>query len=484
MLAMSSPSGIEAEKGAFNAALAIALLSVLLALLGAGALILHPIPFTDEARRHAAAAPAPEPPLLRLVGSNTIGSSLAPALAKAYLEQRLGARGVAIRPGLGRHDQWIEGLPEGASRPRRIEVAATGSSFAFSALERGEADIGLSSRAITPVEIRRLAALGNMRSVKSEHILGLDGIAVIVNPGNPITTLTLEQVARLFDGTVKNWLEIGGVKQPVHRYARNKESGTYLSFLEMVTRSHGRLARNTRYYVDSRELSEAVAADPGAIGFVAIPYVGRAKALKLAALHHAPFAATPLNVYREDYPLSRRLYLYTPETPANPRVADFLDFALSPAGQALVEDAGFVGQREHPISPPDNLHHLPENAPRRYVELTRTADRVSFSIRFKEGEAEPDSKAWRDLPRLIQVLISPQYRKRQVILATFAGPADGTAAARRVPPESIAKLKAELERNGLTNVKVEDFGQSLPLAPTDTSEGREKNRRIELWLVR
>ena len=330
-----------------NGALAVTLLTVLAGLIGAVLLVLNPVPFSEA--EGPAAHSTNETPLLRMVGSNTIGGTLAPALAKAYLEQRLKAVGVAIGPGSKRHEQRIEGLLPGAARRQRIEVVATGSGFALDALERGNADIGLASRAIAPGRKSPAAGKNKPRGRKVEYVLGLDGIAIIVHPRNPATRLTLKQVGQLFDGTLKNWREVGGRNLPVHRYARNRESGTYHAFLEMVFAAGTRPDRDTRYIVDSGELSAAVANDPNGIGFVGLPYVGAAKALKLAVPDSATaFPATPLAVYREDYPLSRKLYLYTNEIPANPLVTDFVAFALSPAGQALVEEEGFVGRKVKP----------------------------------------------------------------------------------------------------------------------------------------
>jgi phosphate transport system substrate-binding protein len=339
------------QTGAANSALLLIVLLALLALVGIGTLYLHPLQFAvSPSGEKSSAVPgsnAESPPLLRLVGSNTIGRAVAPALAKAYMEQRLGAAGVVVHPGpgwFGRNQIWIAGVLPGETKPRRIEVVAAGSGFAFTSLERGEADVGLSSRAITSEEQTRLAALGDMRGPKSEHVLGLDAIAVIVHPDNPVAALTVERVAQIFDGTIKNWREVGGLKLSIHRYARNRESGTYHSFREMVLNSSGDLARDARYVADSRELSDAVARDPSGIGFVGLPYIGKAKALDLTA-PQTEFPAAPLTVPRKDHPLSRRLYLYTPAHPSHPRVMEFVDFALSPVGQSLVEEAGFIGRK-------------------------------------------------------------------------------------------------------------------------------------------
>ena len=418
--------------------------------------------------------------VLRMVGSNTIGSRLGPQLAKAYLEQRLGATGVTIHSDLAEHRHRILGVLPGETAPRRINVYAPGSGYAFEALARGETDIGMSSRPIHPAEEKRLATLGPMRDRKSEHIVGLDGIAVIVHPDNPIDLLTVDQVRRIFSGSVQLWSDVGGPKLTIRRYSRNRESGTYPSFLELVGLTGSEFDAHTTYVVESQELSDVVANVREAIGFVALPYIGRAKALKLSGGNGAAFAATPLNVYREYYPLARRLYLYVPNEPTNPLVNDFLNFAATTTGQTIVEDTGFVGRKVEPVPAAYALSWVAAEAPRRYLELASAAEAAPFTIRFKPGSAEPDNKAWNDLPRLLQLLISPQYRNREVILASFGD--GGTDAAEPKLPEAIAVLKAELESRGIKNVRVEDFGPSLPLASEETSVGRERNRRVELWL--
>jgi phosphate transport system substrate-binding protein len=144
---------------------------------------------------------------------------------------------------------------------------------------------------------------------------------------------------------------------------RNRESGTFEFFTTHTLASGETLAPDTRYITESHEVSLAVARDRDAIGFVGLPYVGESKALKLIAIDQAAFPATKLNVYREDYPLSRRLYLYTPSSSANPAAQDFVAFTMSPEGQQIVEDIGFVGQAVAPVSGRQAARQLPSNAP-------------------------------------------------------------------------------------------------------------------------
>jgi len=423
-------------------------------------------------------------PLLRLVGSNSIGNTLAPALAKAYMEKRLGATRVVVSEDPARHSRRIEGFLKGEAGARHIEVVATGSGFAFTALEQGKADIGMSSRSITAEEIGRLASLGNMSDPNCEYVLGLDGLAVIVHPESPVSKLTVEQLARIYSGSAGNWGEVGGPTLPIHRYARNRESGTFGSFMDLVLGRMGDMAGDTRYVVDSRELSAAVAGDRGAIGFVALPFVGQDRAVGIASYNPMPIPPTIINVAREAYPLTRRLYLYTPEHPANPAVAEFVQFALSPEGQAIVDRLGFVGQSVEPVMPEQFLGQLPANTPTAYRQLAQTALVVPVTIRFKPHSAELDNKATRDIGRLAQWLDASRYRGHAVTLAAFGNSPDGLYAAPDEATAGAAAVKAELIRHGIGAVSILDLGGALPLAPEESAWAREKNRRVEIWVSR
>ncbi|MGY6217554.1 substrate-binding domain-containing protein [Methylolobus aquaticus] len=423
-------------------------------------------------------------PLLRLVGSNSIGNTLAPALAKAYMEQRLGASRVVVSEDPARHSRRIEGFLPGEAGARHIEVVATGSGFAFTALEQGKADIGMSSRSITAEEIGRLASLGNMSDPNCEHVLGLDGLAVIVNPENPVSRLTVEQLARIFSGSAGNWGEFGGPTLPIHRYARNRESGTFDSFRDMVLGRMGDMASDTHYVVDSRELSAAVAGDRGAVGFVALPFVGQERAVGIASYNQVPIPPTIVNVAREVYPLTRRLYLYTPANPANPAVAEFVEFALSPAGQTIVGRMGFVGQSVEPVVPEKFLGQLPAKVPPSYRQLAQTALVVPVTIHFKPHSTELDNKASRDIGRLAEWLDSSPYRGHAVTLAAFGNSPDGLYAAPNETTAGATAVKAELIRRGVSAVSILDLGEALPLAPDESARAREKNRRVEIWVSR
>ena len=201
---------------------------------------------------------------LTLSGSNTIGSSLATALAEAFLKDQ-GATDVKTLPSDNAEEKTVQGTLPGESSPTVIKIAAHGSATAFTDMASGNTDIGMASRRIKPEEATKLSPLGDMYSAGSEHVLGLDGIAVIVNASNPLHSLTKDQIMRLFSGDATSWSDVGGTGGPVKIYARDDKSGTYDTFKSLVLGSKS-LVSGAQRFEDSNALSEAVAGDPNGIG--------------------------------------------------------------------------------------------------------------------------------------------------------------------------------------------------------------------------
>ncbi len=453
--------------------------------------------FHGRTSPESGAAPAPPPPgapaapaspagndevVLRLQGSSTISESLAPALAEKFLASQ-GARDIRRQP-LGTEETRVVGtLDDG---PRAIEIRAHGTGTAFEALAFNSADIGMASRPVRPDEKSRFASLGDLTSRASEHVLGLDGLAVIVHSANPLDALSLDQVRDVFTGRVTDWSQVGGTAGPIQLYARDEKSGTFETFREIALRGQG-LAVGARRFENSSELARSVTGDPRGIGFIGLAFVNGAKTLRVAADNGTvAIRPTVLSVRTEDYPLSHRLYLYTAATPSNPWTKQFVDFALSDAGQSVVEATGFVGQTlaRQALAAATETPAPRTGLPPGYARFTQGAERLPFNFRFRTGSDELDTKAYRDLGRLVQLMTNPDYQRRQVLLFGFAD-AQGAAAANLTLSRNRAQaVRAALESEGIRPTVVESFGEELPVADNDTPEGREKNRRVEIWLRR
>lgn len=421
--------------------------------------------------------PAPAEVILRFAGSNTIGASLLPALMEAFLKKQ-GATKIDQIPGKSPEEMTVQALMPDEEKPIAIEISAHGSSTAFGALASGKCEIGMSSRQIKDTEAEKCArsGMGDMFSAACEHVVGLDGIAILTHKENNIAELTRSQIASIFSGRITDWSELGQPAAPIHLYARDAKSGTFDTFQSLVM-GKDEIAASAERFEDSNALSDAIASDRNGIGFVGLPYVRQAKLLAVSEDGAAPFLATRFTVATEDYVLSRRLFLYTPANPQNSLVSRFVEFALSEAGQEIVNKVGFVKQTidlQRPINPP--------GAPADYLTTIKGAERLSVNFRFRAGQSELDNKALRDIDRIAALAADPRFQQRELVLLGFADSHGASASNVKLSKDRARIVAQHLVSRGLHPDVVTGFGSALPVASNDSESGRDKNRRVEVWL--
>ncbi|MBV9492329.1 MAG: extracellular solute-binding protein, partial [Verrucomicrobia bacterium] len=271
-------------------------------------------------------APAPARAALRLHGSNAIGAELAPTFCEDFLKYQ-GATSIQRKPGPKGDDIELEGSLPNEATPLTLEISAHGSSTAFADLAAGRCDIGMSSRRVKAEEARRCAdaGLGEMSSLECEHVIGLDGIAVLVNKSNPINALTKAQLADIFSGKVTDWSQVGGNSGTINLYAPDDKSGTFDTFRSVVLGLQPLSPRALRYE-NSAKLSDDVASDRGGIGLAGLSFVRGSKPVAISEAGAKPLLPTPFTIATRDYLLSRRLYLYTPAEPRNSWTRRVIDF--------------------------------------------------------------------------------------------------------------------------------------------------------------
>jgi len=157
--------------------------------------------------------------------------------------------------------------------------------------------------------------------------------------------------------------------------------------------------------------------------------------------------------------------------------AKALVLAAQKAGPETVGMVDFVGQA---IGVENS--QIPGAAPGQYAKEVNGARKLSLNLRFPRRSNQLDNKALADLDRLVELLASPEYQQRQVLLFGFSDSA-GSAKTNLAISKRRAKVVAEqLRMRGITPSLVDGYGKDLPIAPNDTEEGREKNRRVEIWL--
>jgi len=413
--------------------------------------------------------------LLRLHGSNTIGATLAPALAENFLKS-LGATDIK-KTHPSDMETRVEGKIKGNTQPSIIEIHAHGSSTAFQDLGAGACDIGMSSRRVNDKEVQALSRLGDLYSSSNEHVLAIDGIAVIVHKHNSVFKLGASDIKKIFSGQISDWSQVGGSPGRINVYARDDKSGTWDTFKHLVLEDTS-LVKGAKRFEDSEKLSDEVANDPNGIGFIGLPYIRNAKALAVSDGSN-PVFPEKFSVATEDYPLSRRLYLYTPSGPSNVEARLFVEFALSRDGQNIAEETGFVGLNIKTVKPT-----LSGDFSGEYVDTVKHKERLSCSFRFKTGSFEPDNRALRDLDRVAGFLNDRNNRGRRIMLLGFADNVGDESLNKNLSERRAEAVRKALGSKGvkISKADITAYGRANPIASNETTSGRERNRRVELWL--
>ncbi len=239
---------------------------------------------------------------------------------------------------------WAEKYMEENHR-EFIAVTGGGSGTGLSSLISGTCDIAMSSRNIKEKEI----LLAKQKGISPyETKVALDGLAVVVNPQNPVSKLTIEQLAGIFTGKITNWKEAGGKDERIVILSREVNSGTHVYFKEHVLRkgdpgSKEEFAPSALLLPSSQAIADEVASNPAAIGYYGMGYISaKQKPVAVAKDEKSDYVAPAIeNVVNGKYPISRPLFLYTNGLPQG-LVKQFIDFCLSKEGQEIVLKTDFV----------------------------------------------------------------------------------------------------------------------------------------------
>lgn len=256
------------------------------------------------------ALPLAQAQKLVIKGSDTLGAKLVPQLAEEYK---------ARHPGVS------------------FEIAAEGSTTGIAAIIDGTAQIGMASRRAKPTEMSAAQAKGV--SMKPT-IVAYDGIAVIVNAGNPLASLTKRQIEQIFTGDVTDWSAVGGKPGRISVYTRNTSSGTYSDWKDLAMKKRD-YASSSQKMAGNEQIAAEVAKNPNGIGYVGIAYI-HADGIKVVPID----GSTPdkASVLSKKYPYARPTFYYTNGEPTG-EAAKFIEFTLSADGQRIAERVGFVPLR-------------------------------------------------------------------------------------------------------------------------------------------
>ncbi|MFA5309793.1 MAG: phosphate ABC transporter substrate-binding protein [Dehalococcoidales bacterium] len=206
-----------------------------------------------------------------------------------------------------------------------IIIQGGGSSEGIRKAAEGSVDLGAASRNIKAEEPELIT-----------HLIGHDGIAVIVHPNNPVNGLTREQVIKIFSGEIKNWRELGGSDSEITIVSREGGSGTRACFEEMVM-GESQITDKALFEPSNGAVRAQVSTTPSAIGYLSLGYIDNTtKALSIDGV-----ACTVANCKSHLYPIVRPLYFLTKDAPEG-IVKAFIEFSLSGDGQKIVVNEGYL----------------------------------------------------------------------------------------------------------------------------------------------
>ncbi|MBN1870911.1 MAG: phosphate ABC transporter substrate-binding protein [Candidatus Omnitrophica bacterium] len=226
-----------------------------------------------------------------------------------------------------------------------VAVTGGGSGTGIASLISGTCDIAMTSRKIKGKEIT-LAQEKNIHPY--EITVALDGLAVVDNPKNPVSDLTMDQLARIFTGEISNWTEVGGEDKAIVILSREVNSGTHVYFKEHVLRkndpdSKAEFAPSALLMPSSQAIADEVSGNTSAIGYYGMGYISdKQKPINVAQDENSEYESPTIeNVVNGSYPISRPLFVYTNGEPKG-LVKQFIDFCLSQKGQDIVLETDFV----------------------------------------------------------------------------------------------------------------------------------------------
>ncbi len=428
--------------------------------------------FTLGCLSSVALAQAPEPERIRIEGSHRLGQALVPAIVDQWLLDIGYVGNRRLRKG----DALMEIHASRDGEPLVVEIRNTGTAAGFEAIINGRADLAMSTREPTASELDKAWQLGNLRSATQEWVLGLDGIVALVPPGNTLAALRVEQLRDLVAGKHRQWASLGGAGGTITLHSLGAASGTQELASRLLLDGAPLAVRQVAHPTHAAMLS-AVAADPGGFALVSLraPRTGL-KALALSSLS-GDLAPEPSLVLTEDYPLQQRIYLHSGTLiPALAR--SLAQYAVSPAGQAVVERSSFASVGLKVLE-----GTVLETMPAEYVSLRGAAKRLPMTLRFSNGLDLFDSRSRQDIDRLAAFLGEPGNARRGVVLMSFANPRPASAyQSLALSHERVDYVASELRALGINVVMARGFGGQMPLVGQSSPAAAYLNNRVEVWL--
>lgn len=220
-----------------------------------------------------------------------------------------------------------------------VYVSGGGTAVGIKAMINGEVDICTASRDLKPGEARLLADYYG--TVGLFYLIAKDALCIYVNPANPVRNLTLDELRNIYVCKIINWKKLNGKNQKIIPVIRNINSGTHLYFRDHILLGE-EYCSDVEVKPTTPDIIEFVEANENAIGYGSIGYKGKITSVNIEGIE-----PSSQNAQNDSYPITRYLHFFTSRTPKG-AVKNFIDWVLSPAGQKVIKQSGFIPLWEVP----------------------------------------------------------------------------------------------------------------------------------------
>ena len=418
--------------------------------------------------------------LLRIAGPDVVAAKLASRLASGYLAV-IGDAGIGVEAGGADGVQDVFGMQAGQREV--IRIVSGGDADPPGGPGPGGADVSISFRKppggeTGPPPAESAVAARTVVAAGGGVAMAVLGLGVVVSRSNPATALTTDQLRGVLAGRIANWSELRGRDAPINLHLPGAQASFGGIVQDMQLLPGGTAVRSAQRYATEAEVAGAVADDADGLGFVMAGNAGQARLLAIGKDGAPPVLPSNMALATEEYPLTRRLYLQSARDGGNAVARRFVDYVLSPIGQAAIEAAGFATLPLRSERGPGA-----EAGPDRLRQLITGSTRVSADLHFYPGSVQLDARSVRELERLVAFLRSERVSADRVILAGFTDNYGPPAANLAVSKRRAEMVTAALARYGIVPGETIGFGAELPIGDNATPDGRERNRRVEVYLA-
>jgi phosphate transport system substrate-binding protein len=276
------------------------------------------------------------------IGLSLFMGLVAPSLQAEETKGTLQIKGSDTMVNLGQAwaEVFMEKYPDAS-----VAVTGGGSGTGIAAILNGTCDIAQSSRDVKEKELEEGRKKG-FEIVQTQ--VGIDALAVVVHPDNPVSKLSISQLSDIFTRKTGQWSVVGGSNAAILVLSRERNSGTHVYFLEHVVRKGNEkgpeeFAPAVLMMPSSQAIVEEVSQNPNAIGYVGMGYLtDKVKAVSVAKDEKTGYFPPTLEAAKNrQYPIARPLWILTPGQ-AQGLVKTFVDFMISTEGQKIVQKMDFV----------------------------------------------------------------------------------------------------------------------------------------------